>query len=211
MSTYPRSASQQIYLAVKRGLDIVFALAALLPSCVVILLYAVAVKLEDGGPVFFRQERLGRGGKVFRMLKLRTMQVNAEHTGSGVYSGSNDPRVLKVGRLARKTSIDELPQLINILRGDMSFIGPRPPLTYHPWPLAEYTEEQRHMFDVRPGLTGWAQVNGRKGVEWHRRIELSCYYARHISPLLDGKIFLMTFGELFRFSHNVNVEATVQK
>ena len=211
MSTYPRSVPQRIYLAVKRGLDIVLSLAALLPSAIVMALYAVAVKLEDGGPVFFRQERLGRGGRVFRMLKLRTMQVDAEHTGSGVYSGRDDPRVLKVGKFARKTSIDELPQLINILRGDMSFIGPRPPLTYHPWPLEEYTEEQRHMFDVRPGLTGWAQVNGRKGVEWHRRIELSCYYARRVSLLLDVRIFLMTFGELFRFSHNVNTEATLQK
>lgn len=211
MTTYSRTTRQRIYLAFKRGLDVLLAALALIPSAILMLFYAAAIKLEDGGPVLFRQERLGRGGRVFEILKLRTMQVNAEHTGSGVYSGSDDPRVLKVGNFARKTSIDELPQLINILRGDMSFIGPRPPLTYHPWPLEEYTEEQRHMFDVRPGLTGWAQVNGRKGVEWHRRIELSCYYAKNVSLKLDLKIFLMTFGALFRFSDNVNTDATLKK
>lgn len=210
MNTYPWSVGQKIYLILKRIADILISLLLLIPSALVILVYAVAIKIEDGGPVFFRQQRLGRNGKVFTMLKLRSMKQNAEHTGSGVYSGAHDPRVLKVGNFARKTSIDELPQFINILRGDMSLVGPRPPLTYHPWPIENYTEEQHHMFDVRPGLTGWAQVNGRKCVEWNHRIELSCWYAQHISLWLDLKIIFMTFFKLFRTADNVNTEETLK-
>lgn len=210
MNTYPWSVGQKIYLILKRIADILISLLLLIPSALVILVYAAAIKIEDGGPVFFRQQRLGKNGKVFTMLKLRSMKQNAEHTGSGVYSGANDPRVLKVGNFARKTSIDELPQFINILRGDMSLVGPRPPLTYHPWPIENYTEEQHHMFDVRPGLTGWAQVNGRKCVEWNHRIELSCWYAQHISLWLDLKIIFMTFFKLFRTADNVNTEETLK-
>ena len=139
------------------------------------------------------------------------MCVGAEHTGSGVYSGKGDKRVTKVGNFLRKTSIDELPQLINILKGDMSLIGPRPPLTYHPWPYEQYTVEQKRMFEVRPGITGWAQVNGRKEVEWHRRIELNVWYVDHLSFLLDLKIFFMTIFKVFTNADNENVGSTVAK
>ena len=147
---------------IKRLLDITISLGALVLLCVPMLLVAVFIKLDSRGPVFFRQQRLGKNGKVFEMLKFRSMYVNSEFTGSGVYSDDNDDRVTKIGKFLCKTSIDELPQLINILKGDMSLIGPRPPLTYHPWPIEEYTDEQKRMFEIRPGITGWAQINGRK-------------------------------------------------
>ena len=138
------------------------------------------------------------------------MAQNSEHTGSGVYSGKNDARVTKVGRIIRKTSIDELPQLVNILKGDMALIGPRPPLTYHPWRVEDYTEEQFRMFEVRPGITGWAQVNGRKEVEWHRRIELNVWYVDHVSLPLDIKIMFMTVFKVVTNADNENTGATVQ-
>ena len=196
---------------VKRLLDLTLAFLALILLSPVILLAALAVKLSSKGPVIFRQRRLGRDGKEFNFYKFRSMVVNAEKTGSGVYSGKGDPRVTKVGRILRATSIDELPQLINILKGDMSLIGPRPPLTYHPWPIGEYTEFQRHMFDVRPGITGWAQTHGRKDVEWHRRIELNVWYVEHVSFLLDIRIFFLTIFKVFTNADNANVGETLQK
>lgn len=170
---------------------------------------AMAVKLESDGPVIFKQERLGLNGKVFKIFKFRSMCQGAEHTGSGVYSGADDDRVTKVGKFIRATSIDELPQLFNIIKGDMSFIGPRPPLTYHPWNLEEYTNEQFHMFDVRPGITGWAQIHGRKDVEWHKRIELNCWYVDHMSFFLDIKILFSTVFKVLRNEDNVNTGQTV--
>lgn len=194
----------------KRLIDAVIGLLVLGFLWPVILIAALAIFIEDPGPVLFHQERLGKDGKVFKMLKLRSMKINSEHTGSGVYSGKDDPRVTRVGRILRATSIDELVQAVHLISGKMSLIGPRPPLTYHPWPLEEYTEEQRHMFDVRPGITGWAQVHGRKGVEWHKRIELNCWYAEHVSFALDVKIFFMTIVKVFTNADNVNTGATVE-
>ena len=173
------------------------------------LLIAVAIKLDSKGPVIFKQERLGVGGKVFKIYKFRSMCVNAEHTGSGVYSGKGDTRVTRVGKILRATSIDELPQMFNILKGDMSFVGPRPPLTYHPWPLAEYSEEQKRMFEVRPGITGWAQINGRKAVEWNQRIKLNVWYVDNVSLWLDMKIVFKTVFKVLNNSDNENVGATV--
>ncbi len=195
----------------KRVIDCAIAVPALLVAAIPMALIAIAVKLDSPGPVIFRQQRLGRGGKIFDMLKFRSMCLNAEHTGSGVYSEKGDKRVTRVGKFLRATSLDELPQLINILRGDMSLIGPRPPLTYHPWPLEEYTPEQRRMFEVRPGITGWAQINGRKAVEWHRRIELNVWYVDHVSFLLDVKIFFLTIMKVLRNVNNVNQGVTLKK
>ena len=138
------------------------------------------------------------------------MKVGAEHTGSGVYSGKGDDRVTRVGRFLRASSIDELPQLLNVLCGDMSLIGFRSPLTYHPWPWEEYTEEQRKMFNVRPGITGWAQVNGRRTVEWNHRIELNVWYAENISFWLDVKILFMTVLKVLGNKDNLNTEATAK-
>lgn len=196
---------------IKRILDILIGLGVLVVLWPVMLIIVLAIYIEDPGPVVFRQERLGKGGKVFTMLKFRSMKVNSEHTGSGVYSEKGDPRVTKVGRVLRATSADELIQAVHLVSGKMSLIGPRPPLTYHPWPIGEYSEEQLHMFDVRPGITGWAQVNGRKGVEWHKRIELNCWYAANVSFLLDLKIFFMTFAKVLTNADNVNDGATLKK
>ncbi len=195
----------------KRVLDCAIAVPVLAVAAIPMGLIALSVKLDSPGPVLFRQQRLGKDGRTFEMLKFRSMCVNAEHTGSGVYSEKGDSRVTKVGRILRATSLDELPQLINILRGDMALIGPRPPLTYHPWPIEEYTAEQRRMFEVRPGITGWAQINGRKGVEWHRRIELNVWYVDHVSFPLDCKIFFMTIFKVLRNEDNVNVGETLKK
>ena len=173
------------------------------------LLCALAVLLDSGRPVLFKQDRIGYTGKVFQMYKFRSMVVNAEHTGSGVYSEEGDERVTKVGRILRALSLDELPQFFNIIKGDMSLIGPRPPLTYHPWPYDQYTEEQLHMFDIRPGITGWAQINGRKAVEWHRRIELNNWYVDHVSFPLDLKILFTTFFKVLSRADNVNTGKTV--
>ncbi len=175
------------------------------------LLLALWVKLDSPGPVIFKQQRIGKDGKVFCIYKFRSMCVGAEKTGSGVYSGKDDTRVTRAGRFLRASSADELPQVINILKGDMSFIGPRPPLTYHPWPYEEYSEEQKRMFSVRPGITGWAQINGRKAVEWNHRIELNNWYVDHLTLGLDIKIFFGTFIKVFGNIDNENDGATVVK
>ena len=196
---------------IKRGLDIALSVIILLFLWPVYIIAALAIKLESKGPAIFKQTRLGKDHKEFTLYKFRSMVVNAEHTGSGVYSGKGDARVTKVGKFIRATSIDELPQAVNILKGDMSFIGPRPPLTYHPWPIEEYSKEELRMFDVRPGITGWAQVNGRKNVEWHKRIKLSVWYVDHCSVLLDLKICLKTILQILSNDDNENVGKTVQK
>lgn len=197
-----------MYRFFKRFFDILISFTGLVVLLPVILLTALAVKIESRGPVIFKQDRLGKGGKVFKIYKFRSMCVGAEHTGSGVYSGKGDARVTKVGKFIRATSIDELPQLFNILKGDMSLIGPRPPLTYHPWTVDKYTESQFRMFFVRPGLTGWAQINGRKDVEWHKRIELNCWYTENLSFWLDLKIFFVSIFKVFTNADNENTKET---
>ncbi len=194
---------------VKRALDIGISLFILIVFSPLLVVTALSIKLESKGPVIFKQKRLGLGGREFEIYKFRSMVVNAEHTGSGVYSGKDDTRVTRVGRIIRATSIDELPQAVNILKGDMSLVGPRPPLTYHPWPIEDYTPEQLHMFDVRPGITGWAQVHGRKGVEWHERIRMNVWYTQNVSFALDVRILLMTVFKVLRNDDNVNVGKTV--
>lgn len=193
----------------KRFIDVVVSFFALIVLAIPMLAVAVIIKADSRGPVFFKQERIGKDGKVYKILKFRSMCVGAEKTGSGVYSGKDDARVTRVGKIIRATSIDELPQFINILKGEMSLIGPRPPLTYHPWPIEEYTEEQLKMFDVRPGVTGWAQVNGRKGVEWNKRIELNVWYVENVSFWLDVKILFLTVFKVLTNADNVNDGATV--
>ena len=171
-------------------------------------LIAILIKLDSKGPVLFKQERLGKNGVPFRIWKFRSMFVGAEKQGSGVYSYKGDSRVTRVGKVIRATSIDELPQLVNILKGDMALIGPRPALTYHPWSFEQYTEHQKHMFDVLPGVTGWAQVHGRKEVPWPERIELNVWYAKNMSLLLDMKIFFMTIFKVMVNANNENIGET---
>jgi len=196
-----------MYKFIKRTFDILASFIGLLISAIPMLIVAVLIKIDSQGPVLFKQKRIGLGGKEFYIYKFRSMVVNAEK--SGVYSDDKDSRLTRVGKVLRKTSIDEIPQFINILKGEMSFIGPRPPLTYHPWPIEEYTDEQKRMFNVRPGITGWAQVNGRKSVEWNHRIELNVWYVDNISFALDLKIFFLTIFKVFTNADNENIGATV--
>lgn len=196
---------------IKRLLDIVLSVLGIVICCIPMLIIAIAIKIDSPGPVIFKQKRLGYKGKVYEIWKFRSMCVGAEQTGSGVYSGKGDARVTRVGNILRKTSLDELPQFFNTLVGSMSFVGPRPPMTYHPWSWEEYTDEQRRMFDVRPGITGWAQVNGRKGVEWHRRIEMNVWYVGHVSFWLDLKIIWLTVWKVVSNADNENTGATVTK
>lgn len=199
------------YRAVKRFLDVTASFLGLVLLSPLMLAVSILIKIDSRGPVIFRQKRIGRNGKVFEIYKFRSMCVGAEKTGSGVYSGKGDARVTRIGKILRATSIDELPQLLNILKGEMSFVGTRPPLTYHPWKYEEYTDFQKRMFEVRPGITGWAQVNGRKDVEWHKRIELNVWYVDHMSLLLDIKIMFMTAFKVLTNADNENSGATVNK
>ena len=176
------------------------------------LIIAVLIRLDDpSGPALFIQDRVGQYGHVYKMYKFRTMKVGAEHTGTGVYSDDNDPRVTRLGRFLRAASLDELPQLINLAKGDMALIGFRSPLTYHPWPWSEYTKEQKKMFLLKPGITGWAQVHGRRTVEWHDRIRMNNWYADHVSFFLDIRIFFMTIFKVIENKDNENIGETVKK
>ena len=197
-----------MYLTVKQIIDTVIALCALLVLSPFLIITAIAIKIDSPGPIIFKKERLGRWGKPFWIYKFRSMCQNAEKTGTGVYSYKGDSRITKVGKIIRATSIDELPQLWNIMKGDMALIGPRPALTYHPWSFDQYTEEQKHMFDVRPGVTGWAQVNGRKEVPWPQRIQLNCEYVRKVSFAFDMKIFFMTIFKVLSNANNENIGET---
>lgn len=181
----------------KRTIDFVISLIVLLLIWPLLVIIAIIVKMDSKGPAIFVQERLTLGGRVFKMYKFRTMIVNAEKQGTGAYSFGNDPRITKVGNILRKLSLDELLQLINILKGDMAFIGPRPILTYHPCKYEDYTEEEKKVFTVRPGISGWAQVNGRNSVDWEERFKLNEWYVQHVSLWLDIKIVFMTIAQVF--------------
>ena len=177
-----------------RTLDVATAGVGLVLVSPVLAVAAAAIKLEDGGPVVYRQRRVGVGGAEFELLKLRTMEADAERKGAGLAVNEGDPRITRVGRLLRRLSIDELPQLWNVVRGDMSLIGPRPTLAYQ---VERYTSRQRRRLDVKPGITGWAQVNGRARLPWDDRIELDVWYVEHRSTWLDVKILARTPVALF--------------
>lgn len=194
---------------IKRLIDVVLSVMAIIVLSWLYLIIAVLIKCTSKGPVLFKQDRLGKDGKTYQIYKFRSMKVGAEK--SGVYSDNKDPRVTAIGKFIRITSIDELPQLFNILKGDMALIGPRPPLTYHPWKLEEYSDFQKRMFEVRPGITGWAQTHGRKDVEWNRRIELNVWYVDHVSFALDFKIFWLTIFKILTNADNENKGETVKK
>jgi lipopolysaccharide/colanic/teichoic acid biosynthesis glycosyltransferase len=180
--------------ALNRAADIAVGGAALVVSAPLLALAALAVKLEDRGPVLYRQTRVGRDAADFELLKLRTMVVGAEKLGAGYSVDEGDPRITRVGRILRRLSLDELPQLWNVVRGDMSIVGPRPTLRYQ---VERYDERQRRRLDVKPGITGWAQVHGRATLSWPERIELDVWYVEHRSPRLDLKILLKTPLALF--------------
>jgi len=180
---------------VNRALDVVVAGVGLALTSPLLGVAALATKLESGGPVFYRQTRVGRHGEDFEVLKLRSMVVGAEKLGAGYAVDQGDRRITRVGRILRRTSIDELPQLWNILRGDMSVIGPRPTLRYQ---VEQYDEQQWRRLEIRPGLTGWAQVQGRASLPWADRIELDVWYVDHRSLRVDLEILVKTPLALFR-------------
>jgi lipopolysaccharide/colanic/teichoic acid biosynthesis glycosyltransferase len=180
---------------VNRVLDVAGSALGLAVSSPFLAAAAIAIKLDDGGPVLYRQRRVGWNGEEFDLLKLRTMVVGAETQGAGWAVNRGDPRITRVGRLLRRLSLDELPQFWNVVRGDMSLIGPRPTLSYQ---VEQYTPRQRRRLEVRPGLTGWAQIHGRAKLPWAERIELDVWYVENRSPWLDAKILARTPMALFR-------------
>jgi lipopolysaccharide/colanic/teichoic acid biosynthesis glycosyltransferase len=172
-----------------RLIDLVVASVALLVSSPVLLVAMVAIRIESPGSPIFRQRRIGRHGEAFEMLKLRTMVSGAEHQGAGLAVNYGDPRITRVGHVLRRYSIDELPNLVNVLRGEMSVVGPRPTIQAQ---VDQYTPLQRRRLEVKPGLTGWAQINGRATLPWHERIELDVWYVDHRTLRLDMAILWKT-------------------
>jgi len=166
----------------RRVFDIALAGSALVLSAPLLALAALAIRLESRGGVIYRQRRVGKDGHEFDVLKLRTMVDGAEHIGAGLAVNKGDARITRVGKILRRTSLDELPNLVNVLRGEMAIVGPRPTL---PWQVAQYTERERGRLAIRPGITGWAQVNGRTALPWAQRIELDLWYIEHRTWRLD--------------------------
>jgi lipopolysaccharide/colanic/teichoic acid biosynthesis glycosyltransferase len=172
-----------------RALDILLAAVLLALAAPVMALAAIAIRVESRGAVFYRQLRVGRHGEPFELWKLRTMVPGAESMGAGIYVLEGDPRITRSGRLLRRFSLDELPNLVNVLRGEMSIVGPRPTVQEQ---VDRYTERQRRRLEVRPGITGWAQINGRASLPWPERIELDVWYVEHRSLRLDLRILART-------------------
>jgi lipopolysaccharide/colanic/teichoic acid biosynthesis glycosyltransferase len=189
---------------IRRALDIAVSATVLALSAPVLGIAMLAIRLEGAGAVIYRQRRIGLEGRPFDVLKLRTMVDGAEHLGAGLALAENDARITRVGALLRRTSLDELPNLVNVLRGEMSLIGPRPTL---PVQVEQYSERQRGRLAVKPGITGWAQVNGRASLPWSQRIELDLEYIEHRSPAMDLKILWRTAtmvlggGDLYKGEH----------
>jgi lipopolysaccharide/colanic/teichoic acid biosynthesis glycosyltransferase len=176
-----------------RALDLLVASLVLALGAPLLALAAILIKLESRGPVFYRQRRVGRDGTLFELWKLRTMVPGAESMGAGIYVVEGDPRITRTGRLLRRFSLDELPNLINVLRGEMAIVGPRPTVQEQ---VDRYTDRQRRRLEVKPGITGWAQVNGRTSLPWPERIELDVWYVEHRSLRLDLRILARTIRML---------------
>ncbi len=172
-----------------RALDVALSAALLFITSPLLALAAIVIRLESRGPVFYRQLRVGRAGEPFQLWKLRTMVPGAESMGAGIYVLEGDPRITRTGRLLRRFSLDELPNLVNVLRGDMAIVGPRPTVQEQ---VDRYTDRQRRRLEVKPGITGWAQVNGRTSLSWPERIELDVWYVEHRSIRLDIRILTKT-------------------
>ena len=179
----------------KRALDLLIAGAVLVVTAPVMAAIALAIWLEDRNHVLLRQSRVGLHGEDFELFKFRTMVPNAHELGTGWLIAEEDPRITRVGAYLRKWSLDELPQVFNVLRGDMSIVGPRPTLRYQ---VEQYTPHQRRRLDVKPGITGWAQINGRNALRWPERIELDVWYVEHYSFALDLRILARTVPQVLR-------------
>ena len=200
MSDHERMETRMksLQLCIKRLVDLLGSLIGLVVLSPLLLIIAIAIKVTSTGPVFFKQDRLGLKGRTFQILKFRTMVVHAEKMGDGLFvSGNEDSRITAIGKILRKTSLDELPQLINVFMGDMSIVGPRPPVTYHPYKGYEgYPTWAKTRFDMRPGITGLAQVKTRTTVPWDDRIVIDNEYIEHFSLLMDAKILIGTVASV---------------
>ncbi|MDB8555538.1 sugar transferase [Turicibacter sanguinis] len=196
-----------MYIKIKQFIDYFMAILLLVILSPIILIACIAIKIESpSGPILFKQERLGKDGRIFEVYKFRTMIPNAINIGTGIRTQLGDSRITKVGNFMRKTSIDEIPQLFNILRGEMSFVGPRPPLTYHPYKYEEYSQEQQLRFIIKPGITGLAQMKYRNSVPWENRIVEDVKYAQNVSLKLDIQII---FGTIYTVLLGKNIYPTV--
>jgi len=182
----------------KKIFDYTLALISLIVLAPLFLLIAILIKKDSKGPVFFKQKRVGLNQKIFEIYKFRTMVDGAINIGKGLKIEKNDTRITKLGKFLRKTSLDELPQFINILRGEMSFVGPRPPVPYHPYKIGEYSREKAKRFGVKPGITGLAQVTGRNNLSWDERIVYDVEYVKKQSFLFDIKILINTFLKVLK-------------
>jgi len=200
---------RQLNLFAKRLIDLLGSLTGLIILLPVFVIISILIKLTSKGPIFFTQERLGKNGKIFKINKFRTMVVNAEKMGDRIaVKNEDDPRITKVGKFLRATSLDELPQLLNVLKGDMSLVGPRPPVPYHPYKYEDYNNFQKRRFEMRPGMTGLAQVSVRNSVPWDERIKLDVEYVEKFSILLDIKILFKTLQKIF---YGENIYLNVQE
>ncbi|NLC67992.1 MAG: sugar transferase [Clostridiaceae bacterium] len=196
-----------VNLFVKRLIDFFGSLLGLIITFPTIIIIAILIKLTSKGPVIFRQDRLGKDGRVFKIIKFRTMVVNAEKIGDGlIVKSENDNRITSIGRFLRATSLDELPQLFNVLKGDMSLVGPRPPVPYHPYKYENYNCFQKRRFEMRPGMTGLAQVTVRNSVPWDDRILIDVEYIDKFSIWLDIKILLKTILKITR-QENIYIQS----
>lgn len=203
---------RKINLCVKRCIDFVGSLIGIIVLSPVFLVIAIMIKTSSKGPVFFKQKRLGKDGKVFKIIKFRTMIVNAEHIGDGLrVREGDDPRITKIGRVLRKTSLDELPQLLNVLNGSMSLVGPRPPATYHPYAgYKAYPDWAKKRFQMRPGITGLAQATVRNSASWDERIRIDNQYVDRFDIWLDIKILCMTVMRVVK-SEDIYAPGETQK
>ncbi|WP_299744249.1 sugar transferase [uncultured Rossellomorea sp.] len=195
-----------MYKISKRIFDIILSLILLIIISPIMGITAIIVKLDSPGPILFKQKRVGKDGEDFTIFKFRTMVVNAEKIGTGLDSYANDTRVTKVGKVLRNSSLDELPQLFNILRGDMSFVGPRPPVTYHPYKYNDYPPSAKRRFEVKPGVTGYAQINGRNELSWDQKFKYDLYYTENKSFMFDLKIFILTIFKVLKMEGSYDVD-----
>ena len=187
------SSAQKVQYTFKGLFDKILAFILLVIFSPILILISILIKLDSKGPAIFKQQRLGRNGRVFTIYKFRTMRDNAVNMGDGIFTSKNDKRITRMGKLLRKTSLDEVPQVLNILKGEMSFVGPRPPLVDHPYKYENYDEKQKQRFVILPGISGYAQAYGRNALPWPERIEMDIFYYYNFSLLLDIKIIVATF------------------
>jgi lipopolysaccharide/colanic/teichoic acid biosynthesis glycosyltransferase len=202
------------YNILKRVFDLVFGLIGFLILSPIFLLIACAVKLDSKGPIFFKQARLGRKGKPYYIYKFRSMVVNAENIGTGLFNYKDDPRVTRVGNFLRNTSLDELPQFINIIKGNMSFVGPRPPVTYELGNYKDFDDRLKSRFDVKPGVTGLAQVSGRNELSWDEKIKYDLKYIQGFyrwGLLLDIRIIFQTLIKVIKMEGSHELEENAQE